>query len=76
MSIDNFMNSVSRKKIGIKALLLDQVTAIKSIDDFACTIIFRVMYRINFLYFLWYHTLTYCFFLTRRVSYQALMDCR
>lgn len=25
MSIDNFMNSVSRKKIGIKALLLDQM---------------------------------------------------
>ena len=29
MSVDNFVESLSRKKIGIKALLLDQVIAIE-----------------------------------------------
>jgi hypothetical protein len=32
MSVDNFVESLSRKKIGIKALLLDQVIIIEWIE--------------------------------------------
>lgn len=34
MSVDNFLDSLGRKKIGIKALLLDQVISIQPIQAF------------------------------------------
>ena len=40
MSVDNFVESLSRKKIGIKALLLDQVIIVESIEVIGSTIMF------------------------------------
>ena len=39
MSADNFAELLSKKKIGIKALLLDQVIPVESIENFASIII-------------------------------------
>jgi hypothetical protein len=52
MSVDNFLDSLGRKKIGIKALLLDQVISIQPILACLNKKVLPVIYTLDLLHLL------------------------